>query len=48
MRFQVRDLLRLNILERAKVIAGAGGLGRDILGVTIIEAPDIAKYINGG
>lgn len=48
MRFQVRDLLRLNILERAKVIAGAGGLGREISGVTIIEAPDIAKYINGG
>lgn len=48
MRFTVKDLLKLEILKNASVIAGKTGLDNDITGVTIIEAPDIAKYIGGG
>lgn len=48
MLFTVRELLKLDILKDARVVTGGAGLGNEITGVTIIEAPDIAKYIGGG
>lgn len=46
--FSVNDLLLAEELKDAKILGGKEGLDRQIKGVTIIEAPDIVKFINGG
>ena len=48
MGFSVNDLLLAEELKDAKILGGKEGLDRQIQGVTIIEAPDIVKFINGG
>ncbi len=48
MGFTVRDMLKAEIFGDAKLLGGSQGLDNEILGVTIIEAPDIVKFINGG
>lgn len=48
MGFTVRDMLKAEIFGDAKLLGGGLGLDNEILGVTIIEAPDIVKFINGG
>lgn len=44
----VTDLLKIQELRVMKVAGGRAGLQNEIKGVTIIEAPDIVKFINGG
>jgi len=44
----VREVLYTEVLKDAKVTAGRAGLSNEIKGVTIIEAPDIVKFIDGG
>ncbi len=48
MSLQVRDLLKLEPFSKVELIGGEGGLTNEVAGVTIIEAPDIVKFINGG
>lgn len=48
MGFTVRDMLKAEIFGDARLLGGKQGLDNEILGVTIIEAPDIVKYISGG
>lgn len=48
MGFTVCDMLKLDIFRRSKLLGGEEGLDNEILGTTIIEAPDIVKFINGG
>lgn len=48
MNFCVRDLVNTKSLEGVKVLEGEQYLDNEIEGVTIIEAPDIVKFINGG
>lgn len=48
MGFTVRDMLKTEMFGDAKLLGGEQGLDNEILGVTIIEAPDIVKFINGG
>lgn len=48
MGFRVKDLLKIDILKGVKVLGGDNGLDNEIRGVTIIEAPDIGKFISGG
>ena len=48
MGFMVEDLLRTEECREMKLICGEQGLKNEIKGVTIIEAPDIVKFINGG
>lgn len=48
MDFTVEDLLQADLLKNAKLLGGEHGLNRQILSGTIIEAPDIVKFINGG
>ena len=48
MAFRVRDMLKLHIFSRAKLLGGEAGLDNEIQGATIIEAPDIVRFINGG
>lgn len=48
MNFSVRELLRTETLKNAKILAGKSGIDNEIKGVTIIEAPDIVKFIKGG
>ncbi|BFH12144.1 PucR family transcriptional regulator [Paenibacillus dendritiformis] len=46
--FRVKDLLQIDTLKQAFVVSGKQGLNNLVRGVTIIEAPDIAEWINGG
>lgn len=48
MALYVRDLLMGEEINGARLISGEEGLDQEIKGVTIIEAPDIVKWINGG
>lgn len=48
MEFTVRDMLKADMFAEAKLLGGEEGLDNEILGVTIIEAPDIVKFISGG
>lgn len=44
----VREILDWEIMKDAKLISGQSGLENEVKGATIIEAPDIVKFINGG
>lgn len=46
--FSVKKLLTTGMLKMAKILGGKNGLDNEIKGVTIIEAPDIVRFINGG
>ncbi|MEG2016998.1 MAG: PucR family transcriptional regulator ligand-binding domain-containing protein [Clostridium sp.] len=48
MSFSVKELLDTQTLNKAKILGGEDGINNEIKGVTIIEAPDIVKFINGG
>ncbi len=48
MGFTVKDMLGMEIFGEAVLLSGTEGLENEILGATIIEAPDIVKFINGG
>ncbi|MGI6075661.1 MAG: PucR family transcriptional regulator ligand-binding domain-containing protein, partial [Pyramidobacter sp.] len=52
MHFTVRELLKMEEClasqEAVNIVAGNDGLDNEIKGVTIIEAPDIVKFILGG
>ncbi len=48
MGLSVEEMLNIDIFSGAKLLGGAAGLGNEIKGATIIEAPDIVKFINGG
>jgi purine catabolism regulator len=48
MGISVKYLLQVKELEGVSVLSENEGLDNEIKGVTIIEAPDIVKFINGG
>lgn len=48
MGLSVEEMLNIDIFSGAKLLGGAAGLGNEIKGATIIEAPDIVKFISGG
>ena len=48
MEFCVRDMMKLDILKDAVLVGKGTGLERTVSGVTIIESPDIVKFISGG
>lgn len=48
MGFAVSDLLETEMMKEVKLIGGEKGQSNEIKGVTIIEAPDIVKFIEGG
>lgn len=48
MGFTVENLLKAEEGKKMTLICGEDGLQNEIKGVTIIEAPDIVKFINGG
>lgn len=48
MGFRVKDMLAMSLFSEAQLLGGEAGLNQDIRGVTIIEAPDIVRFINGG
>ena len=48
MGLSVEEMLQIDIFSNAKLLGGAAGLGNEIKGATIIEAPDIVKFISGG
>ena len=48
MRFTVQDMLNMKLFQEAKLLWGEGGLEQEVCGVTIIESPDIVRFISGG
>jgi PucR family transcriptional regulator, purine catabolism regulatory protein len=44
----VGQILRLPVLEDARILAGRGGLDRAVTSVTVGEVPDIADWLSGG
>lgn len=42
------QVLELDVMEGATVLAGASGLGRRIRGINIIEVPDVWQWLEGG
>lgn len=48
MKFTVKDLMQAELLQGAGLLGGEAGLDREIRSGTIIEAPDIVKFISGG
>lgn len=48
MGLSVEEMLNIDIFSGAKLLGGAAGLVNEIKGATIIEAPDIVKFISGG
>lgn len=48
MGFTVQDMLDMKLFQEANLLWGEEGLGQEIRGVTIIESPDIVRFISGG
>lgn len=44
----VGEALGIGVMQRARLIAGAGGLGRVIRTITIMDTPDIKNWLRGG
>ncbi len=44
----IAEVLALPELRDCRVLAGAGGLGRVISSVTVMDTPDIARWLRGG
>lgn len=44
----VREAMDMEPLQRAKLLAGSGGLDHEITSVNIIEVPDAARWMKGG
>ena len=47
-KFTVADVLELDALRDAQVVAGQDGLSRVVTGVNIIEVPDVWQWLQGG
>ncbi len=45
---RVADLFQLHPLKNARLVCGEGGINRFITGVNIIEAPDVADWVQEG
>lgn len=48
MKFTVKDMLEMKLFSEATILWGQKSVENEITGVTIIEAPDIVRFINGG
>lgn len=48
MKFTVKDMLAMELFQDAGILWGQDNIFNEISGVTIIEAPDIVRFINGG
>ncbi|MFA7620878.1 MAG: PucR family transcriptional regulator ligand-binding domain-containing protein [Aminobacteriaceae bacterium] len=44
----VADLLKKNLFPDFQILAGSGGMGREITAVTVLEAPDADRWMRGG
>jgi sugar diacid utilization regulator len=44
----VRDVLRMECLSQARVVAGERGLGREVYWITVGEEPDLPEWVFGG
>lgn len=43
----VEEILRLPVLRGVKVVAGEGGLNKQVKAVTVMEVPDVKRWLNG-
>lgn len=48
MSITVRDIVNAGELSGIRLLSGPEGLEREVTGITIIEAPDIVRFIDGG
>ncbi len=47
MGIELRDVLKLGGFSECRVIAGHGGLNREIDSITVLEVPEVAKWVKG-
>lgn len=47
MKLILRDLLKLGGFSECRLISGEGGLGKSIKSITVLEVPEVAKWVNG-
>lgn len=48
MKLTVRELLKMDNLNKARLIAGGNGVDREILSVNVMEVPDIDNWVHAG
>ncbi len=48
MSFTVKDLLELDVMKTAVLVAGANGLDHEIQFANVMETPEVAKFMKGG
>ena len=48
MGFTVRDMVKLDVFKTARSLGNESGWNKEVKGVSIIESPDILKFIQGG
>ncbi|ATW24860.1 PucR family transcriptional regulator [Candidatus Formimonas warabiya] len=48
MEISLKDLLSCDFFSASKVLAGQSGLSNIVSSVTVLDSPDIAKYLRGG
>ncbi len=48
MKITVEELLKMKEFSGFRVICGAGGLNKEVQSVSVMDAPDIYKWIRGG
>lgn len=46
--FTVKDVLKMNGFDEVKILAGLKGLKREVSSVSVMDAPDIYKWMKGG
>ena len=45
---RLRDILAMDIFRNFKIIAGKNGSDREVKTVSVMDAPDIYKWMKGG
>ena len=48
MPISVRDVLQMESLERARIVAGEAGLDREVRWITVGEEPDLPDWVFRG
>ena len=45
---KISDVLKLTVMQHAKIVAGSGGVERDVRWVHIVDLPDILPWVRSG
>ena len=48
MTIPLRDVLQIDLLKGAEILAGENGLDNSILSVNVMEVPDVLEWVRSG